>query len=142
MTPEQRVTRDILTSTSGSSLTLWRNNVGATPVLYNAKGERLRPVRYGLANDSKEMNETLKSGDLIGWRDIRCRCGLQYAVFTSIEAKAPAWDFDTTSAHIDAQRRWAELVRKHGGIGIFARSWEDVRSYLRLWDVRQGFPSV
>jgi hypothetical protein len=47
-----------------SGARLWRNNVGA---LLDDRGV---PVRYGLANDTKRLNETVKSGDLIGWRAV------------------------------------------------------------------------
>jgi hypothetical protein len=43
---------------------LWRNNVGVL------EDERGVPVRYGLANDSKQLNTAIKSGDLIGWRPL------------------------------------------------------------------------
>lgn len=41
---------------------LFRNNSGAYV------DESGRQVRYGLANESKQVNEVLKSPDLIGWR--------------------------------------------------------------------------
>lgn len=41
---------------------LFRNNSGAYI------DENGRQVRYGLANESKQVNEVLKSPDLIGWR--------------------------------------------------------------------------
>lgn len=39
---------------------LFRNNVGV------AETENGRPIRYGLANDSAQLNKRLKSADLIG----------------------------------------------------------------------------
>lgn len=41
---------------------LFRNNVGVLPDLTG------RPVRYGLANESKQINERIKSSDYMGWR--------------------------------------------------------------------------
>lgn len=41
---------------------LFRNNSGAYV------DESGRQVRYGLANESKQVNEVLKSPDLVGWR--------------------------------------------------------------------------
>lgn len=90
---------------------LWRNNVGA---LLDKRGI---PVRYGLANDSKAMNERIKSADLVG---IRPRVVTQEDVggtigqFVSIEVKRPDWKW-SGSPHEMAQLRWATIVTSLGG---------------------------
>src|ERR1700722_18323802 len=70
------------------NIRLWRNNVG---VLQDETG---RPVRYGLANDSKALNEKIKSGDLIGWRPMLITpvmVGATVAQFVSRECKPAKW---------------------------------------------------
>ena len=49
---------------SRKGLRLWRNNVGA---FIDKNGNF---IRYGLANDSKRMNDLIKSSDLIGIRPV------------------------------------------------------------------------
>lgn len=96
---------------------LWRNNRG---VLRDARGV---PVRFGLANDSKQLGDTLKSADLIGWRPVLVTpdmVGDVIARFVSIEAKPTGWSFPAPTnrdefAHCDAQRRWARMVLAEGG---------------------------
>jgi hypothetical protein len=98
---------------------LWRNNVG---VLQNP--ETGQPIRYGLANDSKQLNEKLKSGDLIGWQKILItpeHVGTVIARFTSRECKHPGWKY-TGSARELAQLRWAQVVMRDGGDACFASS--------------------
>lgn len=95
---------------------LWRNNVG---VLKDITG---RPVRYGLANDTKQLNEVVKSGDLIGWRPVLitpAHVGSRLAQFVSRECKRPGWRF-TGDDHERAQLRWAEAVMSDGGDACFA----------------------
>lgn len=100
---------------------LWRNNSG---VLKDANG---RPVRYGLANDSRQLNEQIKSGDLIGWapRLVTAEMvGDVIAQFVSIEAKPGGWAFPRPTnraafAHASAQSRWAEMIRREGGLAGF-----------------------
>lgn len=112
----------------GKGVKLWRNNVG---VLLDANG---RPVRYGLANDSRGLNQELKSGDLIGWRrrvitvaDVVAAGpgGLIIAEFVSRECKPVGWrpappGDSERFRHEEAQRRWAALVNADGGDACFA----------------------
>jgi hypothetical protein len=97
-------------------LRLWRNNVGA---LLDSRGV---PVRYGLANDSQQLNKVVKSGDLIGWRSLLitpAHVGSRIAQFVSRECKRPGWKF-TGDDHERAQLRWAEAVMSDGGDACFA----------------------
>ena len=96
---------------------LWRNNVG---VLLDAKG---RPVRYGLANDSKAVNQNVKSADLIGIRPVIVTPGMVGQIigqFVSIECKHEGWRPSMTDEHEQAQARWAELVLLAGGYAKFS----------------------
>jgi hypothetical protein len=98
---------------------LWRNNRG---VFVNPNGQ---PVRYGLANDSKQLGDKLKSGDLIGWRPLLITpdmVGKVIAQFVSVENKAEDWiapPADTVDKHILGQRAWANLVNREGGYAVF-----------------------
>lgn len=99
---------------------LWRNNVG---VLLDKSG---RPVRYGLANDSRGLNEKLKSADLIGWRRVLITpdmVGRLIAQVVSRECKPPDWRPALTGAlfeHEEAQRAWARIINEDGGDACFA----------------------
>lgn len=98
---------------------LWRNQRGA------GKLESGNYVRFGLANDSKAIGDTLKSGDYIGWRPVVITAdmvGKVIAQFVSVEFKAEDWmppPIDTTDLHAAAQYRWAELVNREGGYAVF-----------------------
>ena len=97
---------------------LWRNNVGA---LLDSRGV---PVRYGLANDSKQLNQMVKSGDLIGWRRVAItpeHVGSTLAQFISRECKRPEWKY-RGDEHELAQLRWIEAVIADGGDAAFCTS--------------------
>lgn len=96
-------------------LKLWRNNVGALP---DARGV---PVRYGLANDSAQLNKEVKSGDLIGWRPVLispAHVGSTIAQFVSRECKRPDWKYSGDDRE-RAQLRWAQAVQADGGDACF-----------------------
>lgn len=101
---------------SQKGLYLFRNNVGA---LKDTTG---RLVRYGLGNDTKQMNDALKSADLVGWRPVVIQShhvGHTLAQFTSREVKEPGWQY-TGADREPAQLAWANLVNAHGGDAAFA----------------------
>jgi len=108
---EETVQVEVRLSAVKYEIQLFRNNVG---VLVDTVG---RPVRYGLANESKALNEKIKSGDLIGWRPVFVTpdmVGKVIAQFVSIECKS-----QKKHARIEkAQMRWAELVQKSGGLAL------------------------
>jgi len=62
---EAAVQTKIRLEASRKGCRVWRNNVGAT------MDENGNFIRYGLCNDSKQMNTVIKSSDLIGIRPVR-----------------------------------------------------------------------
>ena len=99
---------------SKCGIRLWRNNTG---VAINPVGQ---PVRYGLGNDSRQMNSVIKSSDLIG---ITIIGGM--GVFTAYEVKKPGWKFTGTPRET-AQLKYIQLVISMGGIAKFITSPEEI----------------
>lgn len=100
----------------------WRNNVGATPAKCSNCGVKRQPVRYGLANDSPQVNEGIKSADLILAipRVITYdMVGKTIAQFGSIEVKAPGWVY-TGKEQEPGQIAWAALIASKGGYAVFS----------------------
>ena len=94
---------------------LWRNNVGAAQL---ADGSF---IRWGLANDSSQLNERFKSADLVGIRPVLVgpeHVGRTLGVFVSREVKAPGWRYTATPREL-AQKAWADLILAHGGDAAF-----------------------
>lgn len=94
---------------------LFRNNVG---VLVDSRGV---PVRYGLANDSKAVNQNIKSADLIGIRPVvvtQDMVGSVIGQFASVEVKRAGWRYNPNDPHEQAQMRWAEIVMLAGGHAV------------------------
>ena len=97
---------------------LWRNNVGAG---YSEDGSFMR---WGLANDSANVNRVIKSADLIGLRPVRIEqkhVGLVLGQFVSREIKTAGWRYAGTDREV-AQLNWATLVNTLGGDARFATS--------------------
>lgn len=113
---ESYVQSQIRLSLAQQGCLVWRNNVGA---LQDSEG---RFVRYGLANDSKQLNEHVKSGDLIlgipraVTADMLGKTILQLG---SVEAKEQGWKF-TGAGRESAQMNWADLINANGGFARFA----------------------
>jgi hypothetical protein len=117
-TSEQAVQNQIRLEASRKACRLWRNNIGA---VYTQDGSFLR---YGLANDSAQMNREIKSADLIGIRIVEITPGMvgtKIGQFVSREVKPPHWKFKNTDRE-KAQLRWIELINMFGGDAAFATS--------------------
>ncbi|MGL5647064.1 MAG: hypothetical protein ACRDDY_04375 [Clostridium sp.] len=104
---------------------LWRNNCGA---LVDKRGI---PVRYGLCNDTKQLNKRLKSSDLIGIRPVRITpdmVGTTIGQFAAVECKEADWTYKGDD-HEKAQKAFGELVMSKGGVFTFANSPECIKGW-------------
>ncbi len=118
---ESSVQAEIRLLASQRGWRLFRNNVG---VLIDTTG---RPVRFGLANDSKQMNAVYKSGDLIGIMPLvitPAHVGHTLGIFASIECKHPDWKPSQSDERYAAQCRWRDLVLSLGGYAIITNRSE------------------
>lgn len=114
---EARVQSQVRLEAVQHDVWLTRNNVG---VLMDVTG---RPVRYGLANESKAQNQQVKSGDLIGFRRrviVSRDVGVTIAQFVSRECKHEGWKPSRNDKHEQAQCRWRDFINLNGGDAAFA----------------------
>lgn len=100
---------------------LWRNNVGAVT---DSQGNFFR---YGLANDTPEMNRICKSADLIGIRPVKITeemVGSEIGQFVSREVKAAGWEPGKDKKREKAQATWAKIINTMGGDARFVTGEE------------------
>ena len=108
---EAAIQQEIRLWLSQKGITTWRNNVGA------ARTDTGRIVRYGLANDSKQLQSHFKSSDLIGI--------LPDGRFLAIEVKRRG------GRRLPAQENFIKFVNSHGGVACFAESVQEVEECLK-----------
>lgn len=123
---EQAVQQEIRAAAPAAGCILWRNNSGAA-----VDPDTGRPIRYGLGNDSKQINAVLKSSDLIGITPVTvtaAHVGQVLGVFTAVEVKRPGWTRPSGKRE-QAQATFLSLVERFGGVGTFAA---DVSHYAGL----------
>lgn len=102
-------------SASQGVLTM-RNNVGAA---YDSEAGRF--IRYGLANDSKRVNQAFKSSDLVGIKPVTITAEMVGEIigqFVAYECKKPGWRYSGTPRE-KAQLAFLMVIRNKGGIGEF-----------------------
>lgn len=113
---EAAVQANLFLEGSRKDYRLFRNNVGVL------KDDTGRPVRYGLGNESPQVNKVIKSGDIIGIRKVLIlpqHVGFTIGQFVSIEAKESAWSYSHTERE-QAQLNWIQLITANGGHAMFA----------------------
>ena len=128
MMSEDEVQQRIRLEAPKHKVTLWRNNTG---VLKDQNG---RPVRYGLANDSKKLNEEFKSSDLIGFTPVVITpdmVGRTLAVFTAIEVKAESLQNRKLDKRAIAQTNFITFILKNGGFAALCHSVDDFLKAVR-----------
>jgi hypothetical protein len=113
---EAAVQTNVRLEGSNKGLRLWRNNVGAGTLMDGGF------MRWGLCNESKQMNKEIKSSDLIGIRPIRItehHIGQLIGQFVARETKPGYWSF-VGNDHENAQLKFLEIVMSLGGDAAFA----------------------
>jgi hypothetical protein len=111
---------------------MWRNNSGA---MTDKTG---RVVRYGLGNDSAQLNKAIKSSDLIGITPVTAflastGCWERLGVFTALEIKGSTWKFSAGDERATAQAKFHAIVREAGGFAGFVVDPNDIHSIIRRW---------
>lgn len=94
---------------------LWRNNVGA------GKLDNGKFMRWGLANESTQVNKVMKSADLIGIRPViitQEMVGQVIGQFVSLEIKEEGWHYRGTDTEV-AQLVWRDIILASGGHALF-----------------------
>jgi len=112
---EAAVQSQVRLEASRKGCRLFRNQVGA---MYDATGGF---VRFGLANDTHQMNLRIKSADLIGIRPViitPAHVGTVIGQFLSRECKEGGWRY-RGDKHEEAQMAWAQLITTLGGDAKF-----------------------
>ena len=106
---------------------IWRNNSGAMT------GETGRVVRYGLGNDSAQLNKVIKSSDLIGITPVRIEphmVGYFLGVFTAYECKPPGWKLLPSDTRGLAQQRFLSIVKESCGFAGFVTNPIDIHGII------------
>lgn len=115
ITTETDVNSSVRLKAAKTGMSLWRNNSGAF------RDNRGRMIRFGLGNDSKQVNEHFKTSDLIGIKPIKItpkHIGKIIGQFVARECKKPGWKFTGTERE-KAQGNFLALVAAKGGDALF-----------------------
>lgn len=106
---------------------VWRNNSGA------CTDETGRLIRYGLGNESAELNAHIKSSDLIAITPTLIQphmVGYYLGVFTAYEVKPSGWHLTPGDKRGNAQARFHEIVRASCGYAGFVTDPADIHRII------------
>jgi len=122
MTSESDIQQLIRIRASELGMRIWRNNVGA------GRLENGAFMRWGLANDSAQLNTVIKSADLIGIKPVLITAdmvGQTIGQFVSLEVKHSTWKNRNTERE-KAQIKWRDLILSLGGVAQIINNPEDL----------------
>ena len=120
---EAAVQNNVRLAASRRGIVNFRNNSGAGKI----EGEN-RFIRWGLCNDSKNLNAQLKSCDIIGVKPCtitQAMVGTTAGIFWARECKPSNWKRPSNEREF-AQQRFIELINAHGGDARFATNTDDI----------------
>jgi hypothetical protein len=120
---EAAVQNNVRLAASRRGIVNFRNNSGAGKI----EGEN-RFIRWGLCNDSKNLNAQYKSSDVIGIKPVvihQAHVGLTLGIFWARECKPSNWKRPSNEREF-AQQRFIELINAHGGDARFATNTDDL----------------
>ena len=136
MKSEATVMQEVRLEVSRRNARVFRNNNG---VAVDNRGNR---VRYGFANESKQINQILKSSDLIGFTPVVITpdmVGKKVAIFTAIEVKKSSWKYtgdmpcickpgksQCIHCHEKAQNTFIDMINNQGGYAQFVTDPEEL----------------
>lgn len=109
---------------------MWRNNSGA------CTDNTGRLIRYGLGNDSAQVNAKIKSSDLIGITPVTAflasaQAWVTLGVFTALEIKGSNWIQKPGDERAEAQAKFHSIVREVGGFAGFVTDPSDIERIIR-----------
>lgn len=87
-------------------------------------------VRFGICNDSAQLNNIVKGSDLIGITPVVVTpqmVGTTVGLFTGVEVKKPGWKYSPSDKRVAAQLAFGKLVVSMGGLFTFATSVEKMK---------------
>ena len=128
MTSETAVQQHARLAMARMGCQVWRNNSGAYQDEYG------NFIRYGLANESKQENEKIKSSDLIGITPTLITpsmVGYHLGVFTALEIKTSDWKMRPGDKHALAQLKFHDIVRAACGFAGFVTDPADIPGIIR-----------
>lgn len=125
MTTESAVQQQVRLKAAQAGLLMYRNNVGA------CTDDSGRLIRYGLGNDSANLNRSIKSSDLIGITPVTAYLAsagawVTLGVFTALEVKASGWHQRPSDERAIAQANFHAIVREAGGFAGFVTGPGDI----------------
>lgn len=137
MTPEQLASKKVRLAASSLGCRLFRNNSGG---FYDESG---RFVRFGLGNESKDLNDQFKFGDYVGITPVVITpemVGKTVGIFTNIEVK-PEGTLPATLRRANnvqtsreaSQLRAIRLVQSVGGMAWFASCEQDIQTIYQVF---------